>query len=286
MNRLHRKCVIASAGLHLLLILVLFVGPGFLAPKNTLPDMPILDFIPVETVDELISGGGNPNAKPPPAAPNVRPVAEPAPPPPPAPPKPEPEQKSEPEVLPEPDKKSTEPSLEVAPKPPRLPKVNLKLTERKTASKAAQQARAEADRQAKQYAEYRRKLAGQIGSAANGLPGSISSSTSIEFKGPGGGGVPYANWLQAVKTDYTLAWELPQGIADDDATVAVTVTIARDGSVVSSRITRPSRNGAVDESVRATLARVRKTAPLPRTATEDQRTVTINFNVRAKKLLG
>ena len=29
--------------------------------------MPVLDFVPLKTVDALISGGGNPKAKPPPA---------------------------------------------------------------------------------------------------------------------------------------------------------------------------------------------------------------------------
>jgi TonB family protein len=68
--------------------------------------------------------------------------------------------------------------------------------------------------------------------------------------------------------------------------VATTVTIGRDGNVISARITRRSGNSAVDESVRATLDRVTYAAKLPRDAKEDRRTVTINFNVRAKRLAG
>ena len=58
----------ASTGLHLLLLLILLIGPAFMAsqePSRTI--MPVLDFVPLETVDSLVSGGGNPNAKPPPA---------------------------------------------------------------------------------------------------------------------------------------------------------------------------------------------------------------------------
>ena len=81
MNRLQKKCVVASAGLHLLLALILLVGPAFLAlaeqagqscrcwiSSRSRPSM------------RLVSGGGNPDAKPPPAArsdaaPRQRPVS-------------------------------------------------------------------------------------------------------------------------------------------------------------------------------------------------------------------
>jgi colicin import membrane protein len=288
MNRLHKKCAIASAGLHALLVLILFIGPGFLSSKEKAPDMPLLDFVPVETVDALMSGGGNPNAQPPPAQPNVQPQPVPAAPPP-RPPEPTP-QPREPEVrkpAPEPEPEPTKPqpaALEPTPAPKKKPQLTLKPVVRKGGESKA--VRESAAREAREYSEYRKKLASAIGSTATGIPGSISSSTTIEFKGPGGGGIPYANWLQAVKSAYTHAWELPEGVTDDDATVATTVTIGRDGNVISARITRRSGNSAVDESVRATLDRVTYAAKLPRDAKEDRRTVTINFNVRAKRLAG
>ena len=79
---------------------------------------------------------------------------------------------------------------------------------------------------------------------------------------------------------------MPDGITDDNATTAASVTIARDGTVVSSRITRSSGNAGVDRSVQVTLDRVKWAAPLPDTATENQRTVNINFNVAAKRAAG
>jgi TonB family protein len=108
----------------------------------------------------------------------------------------------------------------------------------------------------------------------------------VELAGPGGGGVPYANWKQAVKSDYANAWLLPDGVVDEEATTVASVTIARDGQVISSSITQLSGDNVVDRSVQATLDRVRRTAPLPDTAKENERTIKINFNVRAKRALG
>ena len=64
----------------------------------------------------------------------------------------------------------------------------------------------------------------------------------------------------------------------------MTVTIARDGTVISARIVDRSGSPVVDQSVQATLDRVRYAAPLPDDAKEDQRTITIYFDVKAKLL--
>lgn len=104
--------------------------------------------------------------------------------------------------------------------------------------------------------------------------------------GPGGGGPTYANFLQAVKTVYAKAWIVPDGVTDDEATAAASVTIARDGTVVSARIIRPSGNSLADQSVETVLRRVTFAVPLPDDAKENERTVTIKFNVKAKRELG
>ena len=67
MDRLQKKCFLASTGLHLLLLLILLVGPAFVSSRSKPDNLPILDFVSLKTVDALISGGGNPDAKPPPA---------------------------------------------------------------------------------------------------------------------------------------------------------------------------------------------------------------------------
>ena len=148
------------------------------------------------------------------------------------------------------------------------------------------EAKAREAAQAKEAAEARRNLANAFGKAASQIENGISSGTSVELKGPGGGGIPYANFLQAVKSVYARAWVVPDGVTDDNATAVASVTIARDGTVVSSRITRASGSPAVDRSVQVTLDRVKYAAPLPDDAKENQRTVTINFNVKARRALG
>jgi len=105
MDRLQKKCFIASAGFHLLLALILLIGPAFLTSKSNSEDVPLLDFVPVRTVDSLLSGGGDPKANPPPAQPDAPPV-----PPVPGPvaptPQPQPEKIEKPEPIKEPAKEA------------------------------------------------------------------------------------------------------------------------------------------------------------------------------------
>jgi TonB family protein len=102
--------------------------------------------------------------------------------------------------------------------------------------------------------------------------------------GPGGGGVPYANFKDAIRKKYTDAWLVPDGVTDDSAVATASVTIARDGKVLDARIIIPSGNALADQSVEAALRRVTFAVPLPEGAKEDQRTVKIKFSVKAKLL--
>jgi TonB family protein len=295
MNRLQKKCFIASAGFHVLLALVLFVGPGFLSKPPKTEDVPVLDFIPVKTVDDMISGGGNPNAKPPAALP-VPPQAQPPPQPQPAAQKPLPEPEPDPQPTPEPapskrtvpdfkDTDGTEPTKR--PKPRKIEPNLTPITHKRDPSAADKRAKEEAQAQAKAADDARRRLARQIGQVVDKIGNEVSGGTSIEpFKGPGGGGLPYANWKSAIKTIYERAWLLPDGVVDDDAATLASVTIARDGTVLRSSISRFSNDPVVDRSVQAALDRVSKASPLPDTSTEPSRTITIRFSVKAKRALG
>ena len=90
MNRLQKKCVMATTGFHLLLLVILFVGPAFFWAREKPDDTPVLDMIPANLVDAASTGVQN--AQPPPPAPAV--VTPPQPTPPaatkPAPPSPKP----------------------------------------------------------------------------------------------------------------------------------------------------------------------------------------------------
>ncbi|MBE0545981.1 MAG: TonB family protein [Verrucomicrobia bacterium] len=267
MNRLQKKCLVAAAGFHLLLVVILVVGPAFLSPKDQVDDLPLLEFIPVITTDEQVSGGGSrtaPSPQPQPPTPQ------------PQPPKPQPQPpKVEPVVRAEPPKVVTPEPTPIPKKQP--PKISLKPVPRPQTTKATpkQQTPTREDTQRRE----------QLSASLRNLRQNLSSSTEIEMPGPGGGGVPYANFLQAVKTIYTDAWIVPDGVTDDEATATASVTIARDGTVVEARIIKSSGNALADRSVQATLDRVRVAVPLLAGAKESQRTVTIKFNVKAKRLL-
>jgi colicin import membrane protein len=310
MNRLQKKCFIVSAGVHLLLVLILLFGSAFQSAKDKANGLSELEFLPVITFDGPASGGGSPTGgTPPPAhveAPKPQP---PAPAPPPAPkPAPEPEQ----EVKPQPKK---QPEAEPAKEPqvkevqqsktdpeafepsPKKKKIEISMTQVTRKSDAKAKARAKAEAQAQADAEaveqataaanaWRSRATRQIGRMAEHVSDGMSGSTSLELKGPGGGGKPYANFNQAVMSVYKRAWTQQDVAADEDTTVEALVIIARDGTVISGRITRRSGNASVDRSVQATLDRVKYAAPLPENAKEDQREVPITFYARPKQSLG
>ena len=297
MNRLQKKCLLVSAGLHLLLGLILVVGPAFMTSESKPDNMPVLNFVPLKTVDALMSGGGDPTAKPPPA---TFEKPQPLPPAPPAQPKPAPpvevEQPDKPrEVVkePEPIKETPEFSLVPAKDHKKKPEFDFTVVKHPTvdpkeeAKRRAEAEARDAEREyRREYDAWRRGAAAAVRSAGNRLADGVSGSTDIKLFGPGGGGVPYANFYQAVKSVYEHAWIVPDGLTDTSGTVTTSITIARDGAVTSARITRSSGNEAVDRSVEVTLERVKYAAPLPDSETSDHRTIEIKFNVAAHRAMG
>lgn len=276
MNRLQKKCLIASAGTHLLLAVILFVGPAFQSSKhNKAEDFPLLDIIPSKTVDALVAPSGGtppPRSQAPPQAPPAE---------------------SKPAVVPqdktpEPSKatKHETESLEIERKPkPHLPDVSTKLVTKSHPSRTQKTNTSDEDRERKLAESRRREAFNRIMADMGGASSSVNT-IRISDPGPGGGGASYANFNQALRTIYTRAWVVPEG-ANDGSVVSVSVTIARDGTVVSSRITHRSGDPVADTSVEMVLDRVRHVVPLPDDAKEDERTVTFDFSVKAaRKLLG
>jgi len=292
MNRLQKKCIIASGGVHFLLAVMLILGPAFLSSRNKADQRPPMNFYAAATLDEVLSGGGDNTAKAAPAQ-AVAPAALPAPMtlptsvaeqtpilPTPVPVERVPVTRKDPPVKPV---KQDAPVIDpVKPKH----KIDVDVTPvvtTATAEKARKDAQAKAQAQAQAAADAKRLAAAKaLGRAINGIQGGVSGSTEIKLAGPGGGGVPYGNFLAAVKKRYFDAWRVPDGVPNE--TVRVSVVIARDGTVTSARILEGSGNAAVDNSVQETLDNVKFAAPLPEGAKEDQRSVTINFNTEAKLL--
>jgi len=285
MNRIQKKCFMAATGMHVLLLAILFVGPAFLSSSKQSDNRPPIDFVAYKTLDEALAGGGSPNAKPPVPIPTPAKVETP----PPAPPTPAVQKTPLPRLEKiEPPKVETPDPDAVSMKPvKKLPSVTLKPVIRPKNSSSKVKPATDTDSQADAADEQRKRIASAAKGAVSDLRRGLSSATSIDMSnGPSGGGPSYANFYDVVKKVYSDAWIVPEGVTDDEATATVSVTIARDGTVVDSRVIQRSGNALADQSVEMVLRRVTFAAPLPDGAKESQRTVKIKFNVKAKRGLG
>ena len=289
MDRLAKKCVIASGIVHGTLVLVLIVGPAFLGSdeQNITPDK-FIDYIPYKTIEESLSGGGNPNV------PNVVPPPEPPKPPvvrtaPPTPPKvvenveqPKDNDKTIKDVVkdPKPDKDSLEVNK------PKANKIVLVRVNDKTSAKSKEAAKADAKTAREADDKKRQEIARNIDNATSTIRSSASGGVQIELRGPGGGGIPYAGFNQTLASTYMRQWIAPSDAADSDAKVIVSVTLNRNGSVVSSRITKSSGNADLDRSVQQALDKVSFVAPFPEAVKDLQKTFHLEFDPKTKRMMG
>jgi TonB family protein len=255
MNRLQKKCVIVTAGVHLLLVVILVVGPAFFYSKPKADNWQVLDVIPANLIDAPFNSGVA-NATPPPPAPVTPPA--------PAPEKIEP----------------PKPAREMAPAPapaekpdmnlPRKVQISTQLVAR-TAPKASPNASDAARARA-------------IRSALRNLKKNFTPGTVVDMPG-NSGGAAYASYRDAIATIYYDAWTPPGEADNEEANTRVSVTIANDGTVITARIVTPSGDAKVDTSIQRTLERVTFIAPFPTGAVEKERTYVINFNLKAKRML-
>jgi TonB family protein len=267
MNRLQKKCLIVTAGFHLLLLLVLVFGSAFFSARNRPDDSQVLDMIPANLADATVSSGVRGAQPPPPAPAPPQPQAVVTPPAPP--------QKVQP---PEPVK-STEP--DVTKPPEHVIKPDLTHVVVRTVPKNfTPQKSADDERQQKLQQQRDRAIAAAI----RNLKKNLTSATVVDM--PGNSTVAYANYASVVKSVYELAWTPPDSTDSDDANTKVKVTIASDGTVITASIVTPSGDASVDASVQKTLDRVTFIAPFPDGAKETERTYIINFNLKSKRMLG
>jgi len=257
MNRLQKKCVIATAGIHLLLLTILIVGPAFFNPQPKTDNTQVLDVIPANLIDAAMNSGVR-NATPPPPTPIVS--------------QPQPQQQFTPPPKPVEPTPSLMAKLEkmfksesAKPTPTNqshTPKVDLHLVTRTAPQNVANPRDAKA-----------------IANAIKNLKSNLKSGTTINLSGESS--VATANYASVVRSVYDAAWILPNTIAKDE-NITVSVTIANDGTVISSRIVTPSGDGPADDSVQRTLDRVTFVAPFPEGSTDKERTYTIIFNPQIK----
>ena len=324
MDRMQKKCLTASASLHGFLVLLLVFGSAFFVAKEKPISYPKLQFVPSKFVESALSGGGgNPNIartedvqKGSPDAPKqlINPPAEAARPQQPTPPAPEPEPqpaKAEPkkterkvtEPKPEPATTSKKPAPKatetakpkVSDKPaltkPRIDLSALKPVTRTVEDKRKAQAEEEARESARQEAAAvasanaaRQRLAKQFGKAAGDLQRGFASGTKVDVGGPGG--EAYASYGMFVQDAFDKAWIVLQDLSDDDSAAVIRVRVARDGRVTDVRFLERSPNATMNKSVQRAMDAVKKLPPFPDFIKESERSFTIEFNLKAKRLLG
>jgi colicin import membrane protein len=292
MTRLQKKCLIVTAGTHLLLV-VLLLCSGFIAPKPKVDDTQVLDVIPANLIDAAFNSGVKSAPTPPPAQPIVKPEATPPPTPTPEPTKPTPTpptlmEKVKEIFKPDPIKPVIEDPTPVEKpiKPEHKIKVDLTVHTRTiTPKKTEDDSKAEAEAEAKEQKKIHDQKVKAFRDAARSIKQNTSSTTVVDTM-PGASSVSYANYASVVKSIYTQAWTPPDDTASDDANVRVSVVIARDGTVVTSSILTSSGDSSVDRSVQRTLDRVNFIEKFPDGSKEREKTFIINFNLKAKRMLG
>jgi len=266
MNRLQKKCVIITAGVHLLLLVILMVGPAFFSPRPKADDIHILTVIPAMLVDAPFNSGVA-NAAPP------EPVAPPQPPPPvpivtPPPVKAERDEPVEPpEKLSPADLKTGDKTVKTE---PRKIQISTQLVVRTGQKNSSTAARAQQQQRARAF---------QV--ALQKLKGNLTSGTVVDM--PGSGSVAYASYKDALGSLYYDAWN-PEGAGNDEANTFVRITVASDGTVIDARIITPSGDEKMDNSIQHALQRVPSVPPLP-DKSKVQQDFTIMFNLKAKRML-
>jgi TonB family protein len=271
MNRLQKKCVIATAGFHLLLLVILFVGPAFFNPKPKVDDSQVLDVIPANLIDAAFNSAVK-GAQPPPPTPIVTPPQQQPTPTPPAPkpivqptPVPQPTLLTRLETIFKPEPAKPVPT-EIQ---PHTPKVDLHLVTRDAPKNSTMTKPKDNSRALKNLAEQ--------------LKHNLSSPTEVNL--PGESSAAYASYANVVRSVYYQAWTtLPDNIIDANESVTVSVTIASDGTVISSHIVKSSGDANLDASVQRTLDRVAFVAPFPANMTEKEWTRSISFSPEVKKM--
>jgi TonB family protein len=297
MTRLQKKCMVFSVGLHGLLVIILLDSAGF-GTTPPQPDLQVLTLIPANIVDRAGSGGGTlvPNVLPPQKA-QTQPQPEPAPQPVqtekverapiPAPPRP----KETVRPMPVPDE-TKDVALEPKPKPPKpSPRHEIRVSytpASATSSRKKPDKSATTETASSVRAEARRlkDIENSLAQLASGVRSSGSPNTIVDLEGIGGGEA-FAGYRNVVYSYYYRAWTAPDSTASRTISADAKVVIARDGSIISAELIRPSEDRALDKSVERALRMVTKLPPFPASARDEQRTFVIRFSPsEAKEMAG
>jgi TonB family protein len=295
MNRLQKKCLIASVATHGLLLAILLIGPAFLSREDRAQPARILTMISSRVVDDALSSdaASASRASQPPPAPAAPPAISPPAPAPPAPPTPpapshripQPEVAPQPLEIPQPSKEGTEfkrvTPPTTAPTKDFVPVSHAPIQAKPKVKPADSNA---TDPNAAEV-EAQRILAQRLKNRIGKFSSTLAGENSVQIGPVGDGGPAVSNYRDIVYSIYTAAWQPPSSLTDELATVTARVTIARDGRVTSHEITKPSGNAAMDRSIENTLSSVTFVEPFPVGAKDLERSYSIKFDISAKRSL-
>lgn len=325
MDRLQKKCFIATASLHGLLVGVLLFGSALMPASREESNVKLFTAYDASKVSDLLSGSGEPDVQTPaapaaPANPQPKPAEQTPPPAPKAPveppkvqktaPPPEPAKVEPPKVEPpkvHPNVRSEIPDLkpEKAEKKPKLSAADLAIVKptnthkptrkphplnpsdlRQTTSNSDESQQAAHDAAVAADKARRRRAEREVASTFRSLRSGLSTSTLVTMPPGVGTSGDSVNYSDLIYSKYYNAWIFPPGLDENTPAVTVTITITRDGNVKSARITGHSGNGLMDKSVQRVLELVTFIEPFPDSFTESERTVKLVFDPKAKRQTG
>ena len=269
MIRLVKKCLFLSVGLHLLVLAGLIVWAMFMIVKtDKLP--PQLSMIAPEILENILNpqAAPAPDPKPAPVATPVRRI-DPTP--------PRPVKPVQPRIKPTPPrpvkiKPTPRPENPIKTKPPSKKKHVIKIAQNTHTSKGT------TSRPPKTQPKVTKPAVSpsQLKNIQN-LRNQLSAAIKVNVSGANRAAfTSYANYVVAV---YRRTWEplIPANLGRSRV-AKVSVTIRRDGRVLSARIIRRTGDAALDRSVQRALDRVRTIGKsFPSGSKGSQRTFTLDF---------
>lgn len=295
MSRLNKQCFFASAGLHMILLVALIFGAGFLPKKPIKQDIEPFHMMPSSVIESLFDDPSDVQGEPQP-----EPVAEPVqlppvveqPQPEPEPveqPEPEPEPEPEPVVIPEPVKPEPKPEPVKQPKKEQ-PKENTisKKEEPKKPEKPVIKISTDFKKNTIKSPVKTPPVKTVIPAPARRNPAADFDPSRIERIGKGSKlkgittvmGSALGNYGLKVEAEYDRRWTQSANLSNRNATVQVRVVVGTDGSIVSAKVVRKSGVAALDQSISRLLDLVTRIPEAPPTgASLSDRTFTINFNI-------
>jgi periplasmic protein TonB len=272
MSHLKKKCYVISLSGHVVLLLVLIVGPAFFVPKEKPIQSPAMQMVSSALIEKALAQNQVKEVvtQPPKKVEEPKPIIKKEE------PKPEPQKPKEPK----PKIKKVDP----LPKPPEKKKTPIKrpkidISKLKTSPRVSAQERQEAERRRQAAAEAaRQKRAALLNSALNKLDRHVASSSTASI--PTLGNALVSDYASKIRERYLLAWNGIKStvqIQRRDLEVTAKVVIRRNGSVASATISKATSDAAANSAIERLLNSVRSFPPLPKEIKGASHTFSVKF---------